>query len=122
MDARNYVDELLEKQRNGEEIPRYDFIYEDALNDYSIPFQLVTKELRHFASCDDPGILRHGDIDRVGIGKHRHRKFGFATIFFTNGLDVFVTDVVTMHMADQNHIDFAQTGVLGAGNRTAWVI
>lgn len=44
MDARNYVDELLEKQRNGDEIPRYDFIYEDAINDYSVPSQLVTKE------------------------------------------------------------------------------
>jgi tetratricopeptide (TPR) repeat protein len=44
MDARNYVDELLEKQRKGEEIPRYDFIYGDAFSDYSVPFQLVTKE------------------------------------------------------------------------------
>ena len=44
MDARNYVDELLEKKRNGEEIPQYDFIYEDAINDYSVPYQLVTKE------------------------------------------------------------------------------
>jgi len=44
MDARNYVEELLEKERNGKEIPRYDFIYEDAINDYSVPYQLVTKE------------------------------------------------------------------------------
>ncbi|MCK4913460.1 MAG: fused MFS/spermidine synthase [Planctomycetes bacterium] len=44
MDARNYVDELLVKDRNGKEIPRYDFIYEDALNDYSVPYQLTTKE------------------------------------------------------------------------------
>lgn len=44
MDARNYVDRLLERERNFEEIPRYDFIYEDAINDYSIPYHLVTKE------------------------------------------------------------------------------
>ena len=44
MDARNYVDELLEKERNGKKILRYDFIYEDAVNDYSVPYQLVTKE------------------------------------------------------------------------------
>jgi spermidine synthase len=44
MDARNYVDELLNKQSNGEKIPRYNFIYEDAINDYSVPFQLVTRE------------------------------------------------------------------------------
>jgi len=44
MDARNYVDRLLYQEKNGGEKVRYDFIYEDALNDYSVPFQLVTKE------------------------------------------------------------------------------
>lgn len=44
MDARNYVDELLRKQAAGEDVPKYDFIYEDAINDYSVPFQLTTKE------------------------------------------------------------------------------
>ena len=44
MDARNYVDKLLEDRRNGKPIPKYDFIYEDAFNDYSVPYQLVTRE------------------------------------------------------------------------------
>ncbi len=44
MDARNYVDKLLEDRRNGKPIPKYDFIYEDAFNDYSVPSQLVTRE------------------------------------------------------------------------------
>jgi tetratricopeptide (TPR) repeat protein len=44
MDARNYVDELLEKHLNGLQTPKYDFIYEDAINDYSVPYQLVTRE------------------------------------------------------------------------------
>ncbi len=44
MDARNYVDQLLETGRKGEPTRRYDYIYEDAINDYSVPFQLVTKE------------------------------------------------------------------------------
>lgn len=44
MDARNYVDKLLKQERMGGLKTRYDFIYEDALSDYSIPFQLVTKE------------------------------------------------------------------------------
>ena len=44
MDARNYVDQLLETSRQSEATGRYDFIYEDAINDYSVPFQLVTKE------------------------------------------------------------------------------
>jgi len=44
MDARNYVDWLLQNKAKGQEIPKYDFIYEDAINDYSVPFQLVTME------------------------------------------------------------------------------
>ena len=43
-DARNYLDMLLEKKRNGGQIPQYDFIYTDAFNDLSVPYQLVTKE------------------------------------------------------------------------------
>jgi len=44
MDARNYVNQLLEQQRTEGQTTLYDFIYEDALNDYSIPYQLTTKE------------------------------------------------------------------------------
>jgi len=39
-DARNYVDQLV---RQGREKP-YDFIYGDAFNDYSVPFQLLTRQ------------------------------------------------------------------------------
>ncbi len=44
MDARNYVDQIIEARRNGKSQTRYDFIYEDAINDYSVPFQLVTRQ------------------------------------------------------------------------------
>ena len=44
MDARNYVNQLLEKERTEGQKTQYDFIYEDALDDYSIPYQLTTKE------------------------------------------------------------------------------
>jgi len=44
MDARNYVNQLLEKERNEGQKTQYDFIYEDALDDYSIPYQLTTRE------------------------------------------------------------------------------
>jgi spermidine synthase/MFS family permease len=44
LDGRNYVDELLEKKQRGEQISQYDFIYMDAYNDWSIPFQLATKQ------------------------------------------------------------------------------
>jgi tetratricopeptide (TPR) repeat protein/MFS family permease len=44
MDARIYVDRLWESGGTGRAAKRYDFIYEDALNDCAVPFQLATKE------------------------------------------------------------------------------
>jgi spermidine synthase/tetratricopeptide (TPR) repeat protein len=44
MDARNYVDELVERRKTSAEGITYDFIYEDALNNYSVPYQLTTRE------------------------------------------------------------------------------
>lgn len=71
MDARNYVDELLNKQRNGEEIPRYNFIYEDAFNDYSVPFQLTTKEFNDKIAkiLTDDGVYMLNVIDTFNSGK-----------------------------------------------------
>lgn len=44
MDARNFVDTLLIQKQRGQDVPQYDVIYEDAINDYYVPFQLVTHE------------------------------------------------------------------------------
>jgi spermidine synthase/Tfp pilus assembly protein PilF len=44
LDARNYVDGLMDDLDRGKDVPKYDFIYEDALNDYSVPFQLTTRQ------------------------------------------------------------------------------
>ncbi|MFA5252282.1 MAG: fused MFS/spermidine synthase [Phycisphaerae bacterium] len=71
MDARNYVDELLNKQRNGEEIRRYNFIYEDAFNDYSVPFQLITKEFNDKIAkiLTDDGVYMLNVIDTFNSGQ-----------------------------------------------------
>ncbi|HEW79538.1 MAG TPA: tetratricopeptide repeat protein [Phycisphaerales bacterium] len=65
MDARNYVDELLRQERNGGPITRYDFIYEDAFSDYSVPYQLVTKEFNDkiFKILTDDGVYMINSID-----------------------------------------------------------
>jgi spermidine synthase/Flp pilus assembly protein TadD len=63
MDARNYIDKLLEQKHNGKEIPRYDFICEDAFNDYSVPFQLVTKEFNDKISA----ILSNDGVYMVNL-------------------------------------------------------
>jgi tetratricopeptide (TPR) repeat protein/MFS family permease len=70
MDARNYVDGLLEKKRNGGQTPKYDFIYEDAFNDYSVPYQLVTREFNDKIAglLTDNGIYMINMIDTYNSG------------------------------------------------------
>jgi len=70
MDARNYVDQLLEQERNKQQKTRYDFIYEDALNDYSIPYQLTTKEFNDKIAqiLTDRGVYMIELIDTYSSG------------------------------------------------------
>jgi spermidine synthase/Tfp pilus assembly protein PilF len=44
MDGRNYIDQLLERNASTSGKVSYNFIYLDAVNDYSVPFQLTTRE------------------------------------------------------------------------------
>jgi len=70
MDARNYVDELVEGQKTGQPKITYDFIYEDALNNYSVPYQLTTRQfnekLAHILAQD--GIYMVELIDNYQSG------------------------------------------------------
>jgi tetratricopeptide (TPR) repeat protein len=70
MDARNYIDELLQKKRTGGQIPRYDFVYEDAFNDYSVPYQLTTKEFNDKIAqiLTDDGVYMINLIDIYDSG------------------------------------------------------
>ncbi len=63
MDGRNYIDELIEKQKMGAETLAYDFIYEDAINDYSVPFQLVTRQFNERVTR----VLKPGGIYMVNL-------------------------------------------------------
>lgn len=71
MDARNYVDMLLEKKNSGKKISRYDFIYGDAFNDYSVPYQLVTKEFNDKIArlLKEDGAYMLNLIDAYNSGK-----------------------------------------------------
>ncbi len=64
-DARNYVDELLKRNSTSEVKKRYDFIYEDAVNDYSVPYQLTTKEFNDKIArlLNDDGVYMVNLID-----------------------------------------------------------
>ncbi|HEX42904.1 MAG TPA: tetratricopeptide repeat protein [Phycisphaerales bacterium] len=70
MDARNYVDELLYHRRRGRETVKYDLIFEDAINDYSVPFQLVTKEFNESISqiLSEDGVYLVNLIDYFDSG------------------------------------------------------
>jgi tetratricopeptide (TPR) repeat protein/MFS family permease len=46
-DGRAFLRGVLEKRRRGEAGARYDFVYLDALNDYSVPYQLTTVDFLH---------------------------------------------------------------------------
>jgi tetratricopeptide (TPR) repeat protein len=78
MDARNYVSQLLEQSALGglsseqTDVRQtgYDFIYEDALNDYSIPYQLTTKQFNYKIAqiLSDDGVYMIELIDIFEYG------------------------------------------------------
>jgi len=71
MDARNYIDGLLERRRNGLSIRKYDFIYGDTFNDLAVPYQLVTREFNDkiAAILTDDGIYMLNVIDLYDSGR-----------------------------------------------------
>jgi tetratricopeptide (TPR) repeat protein len=70
MDARNYVNQLLEREEAQGQKTKYDFIYEDALNDYSVPYQLTTKEFNDKIAriLTDDGVYMVELIDIFDVG------------------------------------------------------
>jgi len=44
LDARNHVEDLLRRKRQGEAVGNFDLIYGDTINDVAVPFQLTTFE------------------------------------------------------------------------------
>jgi tetratricopeptide (TPR) repeat protein len=44
MDARNFVESFVRRQAEGKSPERYDFIFTDAVNSFSVPFHLTTLE------------------------------------------------------------------------------
>jgi tetratricopeptide (TPR) repeat protein len=43
-DGRAFLNGLVVRKSGGESVPLYDFVYMDAVNDYSVPYQLTTIE------------------------------------------------------------------------------
>ncbi len=105
MDARNYVDRLIQDERLGKPIPRFDFVYEDAFNDYSVPFQLITKEFNDkiYHILKDDGIYMANLIDIYNsgrfVGSYIHTlEQTFDYVYVTSmaaGLDARKTFIIT---------------------------
>lgn len=71
LDARNYIHELVERQRLGQEVPKYDLIYGDVFNHYTVPFQLTTYEFSKKLAplLKDDGIYIMNLIDLYQSGR-----------------------------------------------------
>ena len=71
IDARNYVDSMLQPKRTGAQIRQYDFIYGDAFHDFGVPFHLVTKEfndkLAQILTDDGVYVLNIIDVFDSGL-------------------------------------------------------
>jgi tetratricopeptide (TPR) repeat protein len=69
-DGRVFVNALAERVRRGQAVAPYDFVYLDAVNDYSVPHQLTTREffdeVRALLASD--GALLVNFIDLVDSG------------------------------------------------------
>lgn len=121
MDARNYVDELLEREYNGEEIPRYDFIYGDAFNDCWVPYQLLTKEFNDKIAQ----ILKNGGLYMLNlIDVFDNGQFLGATVntlrhTFSN---VYVLSKMRPKTALSNFIIIATERQLSFKNWNLWVL
>ncbi|MFZ0034425.1 MAG: fused MFS/spermidine synthase, partial [Sedimentisphaerales bacterium] len=70
MDARNYVDQFLGQKPSERQKTQYDFIYGDAFNDYSVPYQLTTREFNDKIAriLKDRGVYMINLIDTYDSG------------------------------------------------------
>lgn len=71
IDARNHVDDLLDRQANGEIVGNFDLVYGDAFTHYSPPFHLTTYEFNEKARqlMSENGMLLANVIDIYRSGR-----------------------------------------------------
>lgn len=70
-DGRAFVNRLTAERRAGRSIAPYDFIYLDAVNDYSVPFQLTAEEfheqVRGLLAPDGVELVNFIDVPQSGL-------------------------------------------------------
>lgn len=102
LDVRNHVDDLLRRRQQGESLGQYDFIYGDAFNDFTVPFQLTTAEfhqkLRGLMAPD--GIYLLNVVDVFSSGKFLGSELATLRSVFPH-VYVFVPESVLGKFSDQ---------------------
>lgn len=72
-DGRVFIDRMLDAKKSGKPYPMYDFIYCDAVNDYSVPYQLTTleymKKVHELIRPDGAYLMNMIDIYETEDGK-----------------------------------------------------
>jgi tetratricopeptide (TPR) repeat protein/predicted membrane-bound spermidine synthase len=112
MDARNYIDGLLEQHRTGGEKVTYDFIYEDAINNFSVPYQLTTRQFNDKFSkvLTEDGIYMVNLIDNYDSG--------LFVGSFVNTLELTFPYVYVISDPDEKARQVRQTFVIIASRRS----
>lgn len=110
LDARNYIDGLSAKENVNQPVKRYEFVYEDALDHYSVPFQLTTREFNDKIArvLTDDGIYMIELIDVFESGlflgafvNTLQETFGFVSVI--SGRDVAPEDRNTFVIVAAKH-------------------
>ncbi len=71
MDGRNHVEDLIRQRERNPETPPFDVIIGDSINQYSVPFQLTTKEFNEdiYSLLGDTGLYLLNTTDRFDSGR-----------------------------------------------------
>jgi predicted O-methyltransferase YrrM len=106
-DARNHVHALVSR----EDPPRFDLVYIDAFNSFSVPYQLTTREFTAMVSrlLPEDGVLMANCIDILSLGRFLNA--------YTNTLRAVFPQVAVFH--DPGHRDSSRSTFVLAASRSA---
>jgi len=69
-DGRAFLNRRAARRAAGEDVPLYDFVYMDAVNDYSVPYQLTTvecvRQIEELLAPDGAFLMNMIDVFEVG--------------------------------------------------------
>jgi spermidine synthase len=70
LDARQHLADLIHRKGSNDKLEKFDFVFVDALNDFSIPFHLTTREFYDMIASvmSDEGVVMVNLIDVYDVG------------------------------------------------------